>query len=196
MTGTLIALGSELAAPTPGWRTKVAMIATFVPAVAVATLALRAQHRRIGDEAVVRRFVLAEAVILAGMMLLGGLLSPLPPGSWPMIVVAMAAVLAMSVQSVLTVHLLAFHPATTVMTLNIVHFIGHALGAARLPAALPGGPPRTSASEARRYAWAIVPYLAGVASGGFGYRWLGFWSIGVTVAALVVLWTRLGRRSA
>ncbi len=194
MTGTLIALGAELADPTPDRRTKLAMIATFVPAVALTTLALRALNRRFAEAAVVRRFVLAEAVLLAGMMLLGGLLEPLPPGgSWQMIVVGMVAVAAMSVQNVLMVHLLAFHPATTVMTLNMIHFIGHALGAVTLTVQ-PGEAPKTNASEARRYAWAFVPYLGGVATGGLGYRWLGFWSIGAPVVVLLLLAAWLTRR--
>lgn len=196
MTGTLIALGSELADPTPGARIKAAMIATFVPAVAAASLALRALRRRMDDEAVVRRFVLAEAALLAGMMLLGGLLSPFPAaGSWPMIVVGMAAVAAMSAQNVLMVHLLGYHPATTVMTLNITHLIGHALGATP-PPAREGAPPRTNAAEARRYASTIAPFLAGVAVGAFGYRWFGFWSLGAPVAALILLAAWLARRPA
>jgi uncharacterized membrane protein YoaK (UPF0700 family) len=192
MTGTLIALGSELADPTPGIRLKLAMITAFVPAVALASLALHALRRRHDDAGVVRRFVLAEATLLAAMMLLGGLMQPLQgAGSWPMVAVGVAAVAAMSVQNVLMVHLLAYHPATTVMTLNMIHLIGHTLGATPPPA---GDPPRTNASEARRYATAVAPFLLGVAGGGFGYRWLGFWSVAVPVAALVLLGAWLRQR--
>ncbi|MFO1141094.1 MAG: YoaK family protein [Amaricoccus sp.] len=194
MTGTLIALGSELADPTPGVGLKAAMIAIFVPSVALASLALRALRRRVDDEAVVRRLLLAEAGLLAVMALAGGLLQPeVMVGSWQMIVVGMAAVAAMSVQNVLMVHLLAFHPATTVMTLNMVHLIGHALGAAP-PPAHQGQPPSTNASEVRRYAFAVAPFIVGVAGGGFCYRWLGFWSIAVPVAALLLLSAWLARQ--
>jgi uncharacterized membrane protein YoaK (UPF0700 family) len=110
-----------------------------------------------------------------------------------MIVVGMAAVAAMSVQNVLMVHLLAFHPATTVMTLNLAHLISHAVGAAPLPARA-GEPPPTNASEVRRYASAVVPFLVGVAAGAFGYRWLGFWAVGVAVAVLILLAAWLARR--
>jgi uncharacterized membrane protein YoaK (UPF0700 family) len=189
MTGTLIVLGSELADPTPGVLIRVVMIATFVPSVALASLALRELRRRLDDEAIVRRFVGAEACLLAAMMLAGGLMQPLPGVGWQMMAVAVAAVMAMSVQNVLMVHLLAFHPATTVMTLNMIHVIGYALGAVAPPA-----PPRTNASEIRRYAWAVVPFLLGVTSGGFGYRWWGFWSVAVPVAALVLLGASLARR--
>jgi len=101
--------------------------------------------------------------------------------------------MAMSVQNVLMVHLLAFHPATTVMTLNMIHLISYALGVAT-PPARPGEAPRTDASEIRRYAWAVAPFLLGVASGGFAHRWLGFWSLAAAVAALVLLAASLARR--
>jgi uncharacterized membrane protein YoaK (UPF0700 family) len=197
MTGNLIALGSEIADPTSGAGLKAVMIAAFVPSVALASLGLRALRRGLDDEAVVRRFVLAEACLLAAMMLLGGLLQPLPAvGSWQMVAVGVAAVAAMSVQNVLMVHLLGFHPATTVMTLNMIHLIGLALRAVEPPATppdRPGDPPRTVASEVRRYARAVVPFLLGVASGGFGHRWLGFWSVAAPVAALLLLGASLAR---
>jgi uncharacterized membrane protein YoaK (UPF0700 family) len=104
-----------------------------------------------------------------------------------MIVTGMAAVAAMSVQNVLMVHVLGFHPATTVMTLNLTHLIGHALGV-RPP------PPRGTAAEARRYASTVGPLLAGVAAGALGYRWLGFPSLVVPVAILLLLGAWLARR--
>lgn len=194
MTGTLISLGAELADPTPGLPIKAAMIATFVLAIAAASRVLVRLRRRVDDEAVVRRFVFAEAGLLAAMLLLGSLLAPFPAvGSWQMIVTGMAAVAAMSVQNVLMVHVLGFHPATTVMTLNLTHLIGHALGV-RPPPPRPGAPTRGTAAEARRYASTVGPFLAGVAAGALGYRWLGFPSLVVPVAILLLLGAWLARR--
>jgi uncharacterized membrane protein YoaK (UPF0700 family) len=196
MTGTLIALGSELADPTAGATTKAAMIATFVPAAALGGLALRWLRGAYGEAASVRRLLFGEACLLVGLTVAGGLLAPFPaPGSWQMIVVAVLAVSAMTVQNVVMVHLLAYHPATTVMTLNMVHMIGFLVGAAPLPKR-DTGPPPTDISEAGRYAVAIVPFLAGVVGGAFGHRSVGFWSVAVPAAALFLLVAWLGRRAA
>lgn len=188
MTGTLIALGAELAVPTPGASTKAAMIATFVPAVIAAAFGLKLLRRRLGDEAAIRHLLLAEALLLVVMMLLGGVLAP-PPGAGGgmSVIVGMAAVVAMSVQNVLMVHLLAYHPATTVMTLNMTRMIGHAVGAMPPHPGPDGAPAPSNAAEARRYAAAIAPFLVGVAAGAVGYLWLGFWSVAVPVAALLLL---------
>jgi hypothetical protein len=73
------------------------------------------------------------------------------------------------------------------MTLNMTHLIGHALGAStppRCPDGPPGSPPP---SQVLRYAAAIGPFLVGLLLGALSFRAVGFWAVAVPVTGLLAL---------
>jgi uncharacterized membrane protein YoaK (UPF0700 family) len=188
ITGTLIVLGSELVDAEPGVLTKIVVVAVFLSgAIGWSTLIKRLRHH-CRDE-VIHYSLLVQAALLALVAIVGTLLSPLPgPGAWQTMLVAGIAAAAMSLQTVIMVLLLGFHPATTVMTLNVTNFIAHALGAKSAPRKAPGFTAGTAGGvQLKRFGFAVTGFLTGVVSGAIGYLAFGFAAIALPVAVLLFL---------
>lgn len=188
MTGTLIVLGSEIADPNLGIVTKLLVVTTFLPAAAGWVIVVK-HLRGVCRDVILHYLLMVEAALLAVVMVLGGLWGPLPgAGAWQTMVIACLAVVPMCLQNVMMVQLLGFHPATTVMTLNITHFVSHTLKVTPTPARKPeAGTPLTRPIQLKRFGAALGGFSTGVVAGAFGYDAFGFWSLGVTVAVLLAL---------
>jgi uncharacterized membrane protein YoaK (UPF0700 family) len=181
VTGNLVVLGSTVAHDEPGLLAKLMAFPMFVIGVAVTRhFALRAARRQ---HSLGKTLHWAEALLLTGFMLAGALgPRPLDIESPLALLTGMLGVMAMSVHNAR--NRMGGGIPNTVMTGNVTQLVMDLVDLLNTGGEEVKGPRRR---RARQIARQVVAFVAGAACGAAGYLWLGFWALGLPVAALVLL---------
>lgn len=187
VTGNFVLIGATLAHAgneTGGLVSKLLALPVFALAVALATLVVRA-HERAGRSAV-ETIVIAEAVLLAGFLVLGVMISPTTDPEAPLVVLTgMVAVLAMGLQNAAARLLFAKLSPTTVMTGNVTQVVIDTVDVTR-------GLMGSSASDAarqrvRKMLPPVLAFAVGAIGGALLYRVFGFYCLVLPLIALIVV---------
>lgn len=189
VTGNLVLIGSALAQPHEGLRTKLLALPVFVAVVMVATLYVRRCERR--GLSALRPLLAVQMLLLVGFAVLAGAASPIANADAPLAMLAgLSGVAAMSVQNALSRLLMAELPPTTVMTGGVTQL---AIDAASLWS---GG---TAAVQGRqriaRFLPPVLAFASGAMLGALLYLHAGFAALAVPVLALLAVFRLAGLRA-
>jgi len=188
VTGTLFILATELIHEDGELVTKIVVILTFMASLFVWVALIR----RFSGRHHLRSILFGiEAGLLVLFMIVGEALSPLTASDAPeTTVVAVIAVLAMSLQNTIMALILRAHVPTTVMTGNVTRFVISAVDIFSTG----GADARTDTDatfKTRRqllhYVYVLAAFALGAALGALGFDIIGFYAVACPVAILVIL---------
>ncbi len=188
ITGTLIVLATEVVQTDGEFVTKIVVTVSFIASLFVWVLLI--QH--LFDRRNLRTILLAtEAILLALYMICGVLLSPLSGAdSAETIVLAIVAVLAMSLQNAVMVLILHAHMPTTIMTGNLTRFIINTIdffGLGKTDAPHDREAIFKTRRQLRHYSFVLGAFLVGALAGAYGYVQWGFLVLACPVLLLLAL---------
>jgi uncharacterized membrane protein YoaK (UPF0700 family) len=178
VTGNFVTLGAALVFGHQGIVNKILALPEFVVVVALARLAGGAMRKR--QWPVLRIFLIAETVLLAGFYALAVIYGPFPNADTPIALAAgFAGVAAMALQNAVQRVHFASLPPTTIMTGNTTQATIDAVDLAT------GAAPDSRPAVRRRFgqlAAGIVTFAAGCALSALLFYFYGFWCLLVAVA--------------
>lgn len=177
VTGNFVLIGAELVGPSQGILTKLLALPTFVVAVALTRLAVKAIEA--AGRAPLLPLLVAQGLLLLVFMAAGMAVSPPSrPDAWPELVTGLIGVVAMAIQNAKARLLLATATPSTVMTGNVTQLVIDLVDLAT-----PVAPEvrRQAASRAAKMAPAVAAFALGCAAGAFGYASAGFACLAVPV---------------
>ena len=188
VTGTILILATDLVHEDGELATKIIVIATFMVSIFFWVILIR----KFSGWRHLRPILFGiEAALLVLFMIAGEILSPLTVSNPPdTTVVAVIAVLAMSLQNTIMALVLHAHVPTTVMTGNLTGFIISAVDIFGV-----GGTDvktdRDAAFKTRRqllhYMYVLAAFVVGAALGAIGYVSIGFFATACPIVILIVL---------
>jgi uncharacterized membrane protein YoaK (UPF0700 family) len=189
MTGNILLVAVELVQPRGDIAlNRLVAVPLFMSGVLIGWLIAVQAKRRVWPVGSV--LLMSEAIALTLFVVVGMVYGPqLQRSSQQGLIVAISAfsLIAMGLQNALARELSADMPTTTAMTNNLSLLILD--GAALVSAKLKGQPMATNTSY-QRFA-RIVPvfcaFLVGAMAGAYGMRYLGYLSVGVPIAFVVLL---------
>ena len=188
VTGTLIILASEIIHQDELWIMKVFVVFSFILGLFFWLILLR----KLKSWKYLRAFVLAiEAALLGAFMLSGAIFSPLSGADSPeTILVALVAVLAMTLQNAAMAQIFHQHVPTTVMTGNFARFAISVLdifGSGQAYAERDKDAAFKTRSQLRHYCHVLMAFSAGALTGAIAYDIGGFFALACPVLILAVL---------
>jgi uncharacterized membrane protein YoaK (UPF0700 family) len=188
VTGTLIILATELIHEDGETITKFVVIGTFMVSLVVwvALIRLFAARRHL------RSVLFAiEAALLTLFMIAGSVLSPLRASDAPeTTVVAVIAVLAMSLQNAIMALIMRAHVPTTVMTGNLTRFVISTVDIFGFGGEDARNDPEAAFKTRRQllhYVYVLAAFMLGAVAGAFGFHAFGFYAVACPVAILALL---------
>ncbi|MCF8467251.1 MAG: DUF1275 domain-containing protein [Sneathiella sp.] len=188
ITGTLIILAGEAVHQDAQLLMKLAVVVTFIASLFLWVIFIRRFLTWCYLPAVLLG---VEACLLAFFTGTGSSFSPLASADAPeTIVVALFAVLAMSLQNVLMALIFQSHVPTTVMTGNFTRF---AISAIDIFTPGCGEPAKDAEAvfktgqQLRHYLYVLITFVTGALSGAFGFEEVGFPSLIFPTAVLAVM---------
>lgn len=178
VTGNFVTLGAALVLGHQGILNKILALPEFVAVVALARLAGFAMRKR--QWPVLRIFLIAETVLLAGFCALAVIYGPFPNADVPIALAAgFAGVAAMALQNAVQRVHFASLPPTTIMTGNTTQATIDAVDL------LTGVAPDSRPAARKRFgqlAAGIVLFAAGCAVSALLFYLYGFWCLALAVA--------------
>jgi uncharacterized membrane protein YoaK (UPF0700 family) len=183
VTGNFVLIGAELVGPSQGILAKLLALPTFVVAVAVTRLAVRAIDA--SGRSPLLALLVAQGLFLLVFMAAGMTIAPpRQPDAWPELVTGLVGVVAMAIQNAKARLLLSSATPSTVMTGNVTQLVIDLVDLAT-----PVAPEvrRQAVSRAAKMAPAVAAFAVGCSAGAFGYANAGFGCLIVPVVVALAL---------
>jgi uncharacterized membrane protein YoaK (UPF0700 family) len=183
ITGNIVIAISEIINHQSGVATKIIAIPIFILFAGMMTWIIE----KLGEPLkLLAWWLFIEALLLAIFMYAGIYFLPHSSvGSWTFLIVSMLAVCAMAIHNTLLRIYMSHFPPCTVMTGNLTQFVvdstTHLLrGQCNL-----GREKRSTRAGIKRYGNVLAGFLLGGLTAAFGFSWIGFWIIWLTIVILV-----------
>ncbi len=185
ITGSIVVLGADLFTNFADAVPKLTVLVTFVASSAV-WYAVVSRQEAAGTFSL-RAVFLIEAALLTIFLVVAVSAAPLPgPLEWTTIVCVVVSTIAMALQNVVMIVVLAGHAATTMMTGNWMRLVAAWIDGGRARQA----DPEKAATLHRRaihHGEVMIAFAIGGIAGGFAMTVIGFWALVVPITLLGLL---------